>query len=167
MANPETVLRTCAWLHARKAYLALSQALEANLHPLGLTAPQLAILAGVKLHPDQTPSAMARRIGLDRTTLYRTLRPLVTRGLIRSDGPEAGAQRRQLRITGEGLDQLERGCEAWAGFHAALQARHGAERWPALISTLAWLGEAGRPTRPPRPPGRPRRRATPDEERDA
>jgi len=139
--KPVTILRTCAWMHARRAYLHLSAALERELKPCGLSPPQFMILADLAAHGPSPLSPLARRLGLERTTLYRTLRPLEADGLVEIIPRDRGRSR-VARLRRAGQARLEQGIPAWIRFDHGTRTAFGPERWPALISTLAWLVEA-------------------------
>src|SRR5262245_65569463 len=95
----------CTCLALRRATRRVTQIYDAHMKPLGLRITQFAVLGQLAGGtPDATPTALsitalARRLGLDRSTLGRNLRPLIKAGLVVMEG---GADRRAhaLALTG-------------------------------------------------------------------
>ena len=90
----------------------VSQAYDNALSAVGLKASQYMVLAHVARTEGLTITELARRLGLDRTTLTRNLRPLVKAGWIRSS--DASDRRaRALYATESGRDLVTRAKPLW------------------------------------------------------
>jgi len=100
----ERVATECACEGLRRASRAVSKVYESAYAPFGLTATQFAILVAVHLFVRAPLSRMAERLVLDRTSLYRALKPLVRRKCL---AIQPGRDRRErvavLTVTGERL----------------------------------------------------------------
>ena len=78
----------------------LRRALEAELAPLGLTAPQAAVLLAVADGPPQvSPAALADRLGMDRPTLSGVVGRLERDGWLGARTNPADGRSRLLRLT--------------------------------------------------------------------
>ena len=79
---------------------------------------------------------MAKRMGLDRTTLGRNLRPLEREGLVTMAVDSQDRRGRTLGITELGLTKLAEAKTCWAAAQAAFEARYGATETHNLHATL-------------------------------
>lgn len=81
-------------------------------------------------------AAVAKRMGLDRTTLGRNLRPLEREGLVAMTVDPADRRGRTLTITELGLAKLAEARTCWAAAQAAFEARYGSAETQNLHATL-------------------------------
>src|SRR5919106_5706929 len=76
----------CVCFAVRRAARAITQHYDRELRPAGLRVTQFSVLA-VLSHGEPRPvNRVASRLGMDRTTLTRNLRPLVDRGYVTVTG---------------------------------------------------------------------------------
>jgi DNA-binding PadR family transcriptional regulator len=68
---------------------------------------------------------------MDRTTLYRALRPIEAAGWARTE-PAPRGHVRLARLTEAGAQIVEAARPAWEASQAAVQARLGADGWARL-----------------------------------
>src|SRR5262245_38931989 len=87
--DPDTMTRACAAVVAdcaceglRRAARAVSKIYAGALADLGVTATQLAILVATRLRGSLPLSRLAEGLGLDRTSVYRAVRPLERKGYL-------------------------------------------------------------------------------------
>ena len=80
-------------------------------------------------------SELAAYVGLERTTLTRTLKPLTERGFIK-DVSEKGRRDKKLQLTSLGKETLNKGIPLWESAQSEIEARLGKEnlRWLFEIS---------------------------------
>lgn len=125
----------CACEGLRRAARAVSRLYEDALAPFALTATQFAILVALHLRGALPLSRLADRLVLDRTSLYRAVRPLVRRGVLRI---AAGRTRRERLavLTQPGRRGLERALPAWGETQRRFVEALGVRTWSALASTL-------------------------------
>lgn len=73
---------SCSCFAVRRAARAITQHYDRLLRPSGLRATQFTLLVVLALEGRKPLGRIADRLGTERTTLTRNLRPLVARGLV-------------------------------------------------------------------------------------
>lgn len=119
--QPRKTLRTdagalvaaCPGWNSRLAARRIAQVLDRALAPTGLSAAQLGLLAQIAIAADDTIGALARRTGLDQSTLSRTLRTLEADSLIEVAIVESDLRRRAVWLTETGARRLEAALPLW------------------------------------------------------
>ena len=106
---PETPC-TCAML--RRTSRRVTQAYDRALRPSGLKLTQYSVLATVQRTGPITITDLAERLALDRTTLTRNLRPLVTSALVTIDSGH-DARSRAVRTTARGKAAYQKARPLW------------------------------------------------------
>src|SRR5579871_6862123 len=132
------VVETCAGWNSRLAARRISQFLDRELAPFGLSAGQLGLLAQIAAADDDTLGALARRSGLDQSTLSRNLRTLESADLVEIAAIESDLRRRAVWLTEGGARRLEAALPLWRKAQAKL-ARQIA---PPLLRRIAAKSEA-------------------------
>jgi DNA-binding MarR family transcriptional regulator len=135
------LLEDCACQRVRMAARAVTRAYDEALRPVGLRATQLSVLVGVAAEPTVSIASLSRLLGMDRSTLTRNLRPLLSHGLI-SRGPEGWHRSRALEITSKGSERLRKAVPLWEGMQEGLKRKLGRSRLSALRVELDYLGKA-------------------------
>lgn len=130
----------CACLGLRRVARMATQIFDAHLAPSGLTIGQFGILtqiyAGSRSGPPLTMKGLSNAIGMDPTTLNRTLKPLESERLVRI-APDAHDRRvRCIHITAHGRKRLERAMPLWRAADEELRRTVGAEATLALGGLL-------------------------------
>jgi DNA-binding MarR family transcriptional regulator len=82
-----------------------------------------------------TISALAREVGLERTTLTRDLRSLEQRGLIRINA--GGANSKSVVLTRVGEKEVQKSLVHWETAQTRVLEALGAERWERMRADLA------------------------------
>ena len=162
----DQVTRTCAAVVAdcacealRRTARAVSKIYAGALAGLDLTATQLAILVATQLRGPVPLSRLAQGLGLDRTSLYRAVRPLERKGYLRI---LAGRTEREriATVTPKGERLLQEALPIWERTQQRLIDALGARTWSTVSSALKQVlavaqtlsSSAGaRPRRPRRP----------------
>jgi DNA-binding MarR family transcriptional regulator len=72
----------CVCFAVRRAARAITQVYDRHLRRAGLRVTQFSMLAVLSNGEPQPVNRVARRLGMDRTTLTRNLRPLIDRGYV-------------------------------------------------------------------------------------
>ena len=91
----------CVCFAVRRAARAITQHYDRALRPSGLRATQFTLLTVLALAGPLPVSRAAGRLGMERTTLTRNLRPLVRQGLVTfGDGDDRRV--RTLTLTAKG-----------------------------------------------------------------
>src|SRR5262249_44959970 len=147
----------CAGGELRRASRAISRFYEAALAPLDLTATQFSLLVAVHLGGPIPLSRLAEALVLDRTSLYRAIKPLVRRRCLRTQPGRTGRERTATlteaghRPPGAAPPAREKiqarfvgalGPQGWAAFTAGLQ-----QVVPAVQALESSMPHAARSTR--------------------
>jgi DNA-binding MarR family transcriptional regulator len=108
------------------------------LRPVGLRATQLAVLVAVGDDDVVSITALAKFMGMDRSTLTRNLAPLEREDLIRV-GIEGWKRSRTVEITEKGRSRLRDALPLWKKAQEALRRKLGNRRWAAVRANLDGL----------------------------
>ena len=129
------VAGSCAWQKTRNASRILSRRYDAALRTTGLNASQYSMLTIISLSKDRTLTKLAARMGLERTTLIRNIKPLEREGLIKQSD-EGYRRARSVEITDKGLAKLQEALPLWHDVQNGLKAELGAEVWSNMHESL-------------------------------
>jgi DNA-binding MarR family transcriptional regulator len=133
-------LLDCAALGTRSAARAATAFYDGALEPSGLRVTQFAILA-VLNEGVQSMSGVASALGLDPTTLSRTLQPLQDDNLvIVKQGTDR--RNREVLLSAAGRRKVTEAHTLWRAAHREAKRRFGAERFDHLVSELGVFSEA-------------------------
>jgi DNA-binding MarR family transcriptional regulator len=119
----------------RTAARAVTRAYDEALRPVGLRATQLSVLVAAAVNNALSITALAKFMGMDRSTLTRNLRPLEVDGLI-AVGREGWRRSRTLEITRKGRSRLRDAMPLWENAQRALQKKLGDRRWDVIRKDL-------------------------------
>ncbi|MCK6453842.1 MAG: MarR family winged helix-turn-helix transcriptional regulator [Alphaproteobacteria bacterium] len=136
--DASALVAACAGWNSRLAARRIGQFLDRALADVGLTAAQLGLMAQIAALADDTLGALARRTGLDQSTLSRNLRTLEAAGLVEIATVERDLRRRAVWLTEAGARRLEAAIPAWRQAQARLAKRVS----PELARRLAEASEA-------------------------
>jgi DNA-binding MarR family transcriptional regulator len=135
----------CACLGLRRIGRMTTQLYDAHLQPAGLTIGQFGIMTqvhGASLsRPPLTMKALSHAIGMDPTTLNRTLKPLEVQGLLSTAPDDRDRRARCIRLTAAGRDRLVQAMPLWRAADDELRRTLGAETTLALCGLLGLAGE--------------------------
>ena len=116
-------LETCAGWNLRQTARRVTQFLECEMAKSGVSLSQFGLMAEIAAADDDTVSALARRMGLDQSTLSRTLRTLEAEGLLEIAVVETDQRKRMVWLTEKGARRLETALASWRRAHAKLAER--------------------------------------------
>ena len=119
-ADARNALENCAGWNLRLASRRVTQFLERRLGDAGLSFTQFGLMAEIASAPDDTLAALAGRMGLDQSTLSRTLRTLESDGLVEIAVVESDLRKRMVWLTESGARRLEAALLLWRQAHADL-----------------------------------------------
>ena len=126
----------CTCFAVRRAARHVTQVYDGHLAPTGLRTTQYSLLNTLAGDGPRSLAAVAKRMGLDRTTLGRNLRPLEREGLVSMQVDPQDRRGRMLGITERGLAKLAEARSCWAAAQAAFEARYGSAETDHLHATL-------------------------------
>lgn len=118
--DARTALETCAGWNLRRAARRATQFLEEHMMASGVSFSQFGLMAEIASADDDTVSALAERMGLDQSTLSRTLRTLEAEGLLEIAVVESDQRKRMVWLTEKGARKLEAALAIWREAHAKL-----------------------------------------------
>lgn len=114
----------CTCFAVRKLARRLTQLYDAELAAAGMTVTQFGILAQLRTGEGSSISALARALGMERSTLSRTLAPLIEAGWVApAEGPDA--RRTVLLATPAGRAAWKAAVPHWAAAQAKVEAALG------------------------------------------
>ena len=119
-ADARNALENCAGWNLRLASRRVTQFLERRLGDAGLSFAQFGLMAEIASAPDDALAALAGRMGLDQSTLSRTLRTLESDGLVEIAVVESDLRKRMVWLTESGARRLEAALLLWRQAHADL-----------------------------------------------
>src|SRR4029453_9597382 len=140
MTTEREVVESCVCHKVRMAARAVTRTYDAALRPVGLRATQLAVLVAVATEGALSITALAQRIGMDRSTLTRNVRPLVKDGSL-AVGREGWHRSRTVEITEQGRARVREALPLWARAQARLPRQLGAPEWTRFHQSLEALGQ--------------------------
>ena len=130
----------CTCLRLRRTTRRVTQIYDRLLEPAGLTVNQFGLLArlyGVRLRQEHLPiGALAERLGMDPTTLNRSLKPLQTEGLIANASDPEDRRVRAVLITEQGVARLSQAVPLWRKAQAQIDEALGLSTGVALNGLL-------------------------------
>lgn len=101
----------CTCFRLRKLSRLISQRYDRELAPVGVNINQYSILRRAAREP-QAITALARELGMDRTTLTRDIKPLAAAGWVELV-PGADARQRHVNVTTAGKAVIEAAQPLW------------------------------------------------------
>jgi len=138
----EAVGRACFALHARMTARILSRTYDAAMRKAGLRVAQFGILGAVGYDSNITETALAERLGLERTTLIRNLKLLAEKGWIEPVPGEGRGIRH--RLTPAGRRAFEAALPLWKDVQSKVEARLAGTDADATRQAMRALRRAGR-----------------------
>lgn len=118
--DARAALEACAGWNARQAARRITQFLEQRMAGSGLSFAQFGLMAEIASAADDTITVLAERMGLDQSTLSRTLRTLEGEGLVEIAIVESDQRKRMVWLTEKGARRLEAALASWRLAHAEL-----------------------------------------------
>ena len=127
---------TCACTALRKASRAVTRLYDEMMDGTGMSIVQFSILRNIARHDALPLMQLADLLVMDRTTLYRALKPIEQRGWISLSDGEGRAKLASL--TEDGQKALNGATSAWQAAQARLLGSVGTD-WPRIETALARL----------------------------
>ena len=139
-AQSRRVAWRCACFNLRRGAREVTRFYDSVLAPSGLTATRFTLLGAISQQGEISVTALARALGLDRTTLTRNLAHLERDGLVVL---RPGIDRRERRVAlgADGEAALRSALPLWRAAQDALRAGLGRQRWQRLSDDLGAVAE--------------------------
>ena len=134
-------LMGCVCFNTRNAARAVTRFYDDALASTGLKVTQLAILLVIRVNGAVTMQTLAATLGLNPSTLTRTLQPLDNGGFLQI---EEGADRRKREVvlSAKGHRTLEQAFELWEQAQRDIRKRLGAARHDRIVGDMLALTTA-------------------------
>jgi DNA-binding MarR family transcriptional regulator len=129
------LLAPCAWSQVSRFATKLSSLYDALLSPEGLTITQYSLLEDIERAGQLSHAVLAEKVGMDRTTLTRNLRPL-TRARWVTVGIGKDRRQRLLQLTAAGRRKLLRSFPLWEEAQRQFLSQIGTESLQELRTLL-------------------------------
>ncbi|WP_436828727.1 MarR family winged helix-turn-helix transcriptional regulator [Sphingomonas sp. DT-207] len=127
----------CICTSIRKTARVVARAYDEALAPHGMTTAQFAILRHVIRGEPLALSRLAEELVMDRSSLYRALTPMETRGWVQV---EPGKGRAKLaRLTDAGRAALAEATPAWNAIQGRLEQGMDRDFWVGLGRALSFV----------------------------
>ena len=111
----------CLCLHTQRAARGLARRFDEALRPFDLTNGQFSLLAALNRPVPPAVGDVAALLGMDRTTLTASLKPLERRGLISITVDKKDRRVRRLVLRAKGATLLASAVPTWRETHDAVE----------------------------------------------
>lgn len=128
----------CTCLRLRRISRQITSLYDEALADNGVSIVTYAVLSALSREEPLTLSALAERVGTDRTTLSRTVDRMRAADLLNAC-PGDDRRERHLTLTDHGRATVAAAQQSWRDTATALEERYGAGRLAALHELLADL----------------------------
>lgn len=143
-ALKSTDVAACTCASLRRASRAITQLYDGALQAAGVTSTQFTLMSTLSQLGETPVSQLAGALGMDRTSLTRTLRPLQNAKLVRVvPGPDGRV--RPLVVTPAGERKLAEALPLWESVQRRVVRRMGTAHWSDLLDHLSTATEAASP----------------------
>jgi DNA-binding MarR family transcriptional regulator len=121
MMDLEAIGKSCFALHARMTARLLSRVYDAAMRPADLRLAQFGLLGAIAHGSATSETALAERLGLERTTLVRNLKLLTEKGWIEPMPGDGRGVRHRLTKTGR--KKFESAIPLWEAAQRQIEER--------------------------------------------
>lgn len=137
--NLSTSMRDeCLGNRIGKLHRIVSRRFDQNMRPLGLSGPQLKVLAVLMENGPVTPSTIADLLAIERSTISRNVSLMERNGWVESDSAPSG-RTKTVSLTESGVEMLASANDAWSAAQSDVLGMLG----PDAINILdVWLDAA-------------------------
>lgn len=142
--TPSAIELPCACATLRKASRSVSRLYDAALADAGVSSAQLPILRAASRQAWLPLNALAEQLFMERTSLYRTLAPMVQAGWIKVESGRAGPSRSKLvALTRKGRTVTTAANVHWDVVQTRIVESFGTQRWQSLQKDIVELATLG------------------------
>ena len=127
----------CLCINLRRVSQKVTDFYDKSLKPVGVSVNQYSLLVHISRMEGCGTGELAQRVRLEKSTLVRTLQPLLRNGLI-DDRSSGEARRRRLYISPQGEEVLKNAFPLWQKAQEELAAKLG-NNYSGLIAIFEQL----------------------------
>lgn len=131
-------ITSCYCINLRRAANSLTSYYDSVMEPLGISITQFSLLSSISKLEHCSVSDLATHIGLERTTVVRTLKPLLKKGYV-EDTSEEGKRNRNLQLTSSGHKMMAQARPLWQQAQDKIAEEIGIEEMESFIRTAMKL----------------------------
>jgi DNA-binding MarR family transcriptional regulator len=135
----------CTCLQLRRTGRIATRIFDAHLQSAGVTIGQFGVMAQIYCcslwRPAMTMKELSNAIGMDPTTLNRTLKPLEAQELVSTTPDHRDRRARCIHLTMSGRERLAQALPLWRAADDEMRRTVGAEATLALSGLLTLAGE--------------------------
>lgn len=129
---------TCHCLKIRRSAGNVVSFYDQILRPCGITVRQYSLLYSISANDGCNVRELSEYTELDRSTLARSLKPLIKANLI-ADAKDAGARDSKLSLTEQGRQVCQEAAKLWEIAQRRFEEKLGPEQVKALEAALEIL----------------------------
>jgi len=130
--------RECIGLEVRMLSRLISGIYDDAMAGVGLKVSQFTVLVAVANREGARPSALAKVLAMDESTLSRNVERMCARGWLRLE-PDEDRRGHWIKVTGKGMALIRKAYPAWQSAQAKVKSSLGADGVAALESALRKL----------------------------
>jgi DNA-binding MarR family transcriptional regulator len=135
--------QVCACFQVRRVARAITRLFDEVLEPSGLRSTQFVMLVAIRALGEPTLPALARMLGVDRSTLTRNLTALERAGLLQRIAERSGRMS-SARLTRQGLDTLSNAVPLWQKAQGRFVGNLTSQPWEQMLPLLHEMEAAAR-----------------------
>lgn len=135
LISPLDIGKTCAALYSRVFSRLVTRHYNNKLAETGLRITQFSILNAIKLYPPNSINELAELLGMERTSLQRTVEKLISKGLLQTK-PTGNKRSLGLSLTAEGEEIYSEALIKWEEAHKEITELVGEEDWAETTRKL-------------------------------
>lgn len=140
MSNVTRKVTSCYCINLRRAANSITSYYDSVMEPLGISITQFSLLSSINKLEHCTVSDLALHIGLERTTVVRTLKPLLQKGYV-EDTSEKGRRNRNLQLTIAGSEIIAQARPLWQQAQNKITEEIGKDEMESFIRTAIKLAK--------------------------
>lgn len=134
----------CSCFYLRRAARLVTRQYAETMKDAGLKSSQFSILSMLSFNGQLTITELADKMGLERTSMSRTLRPMEKDGLI-TISAEKEQRRRYIALTKQGASTYKRALPLWNKAQSELKQQLGESDLKLLKTLLKRTAEVVHP----------------------
>jgi DNA-binding MarR family transcriptional regulator len=135
LSQPDWVALPCVCANVRRLGRLATRLYDEEMRAAGVEAGQFTLLATIRRVPGISQARIARRLGMDTTSLTRTLDVLLRHGWLQK-APGSDRRSRVFTITGAGEAQLQRARPYWQRAQQRFASIVGADGVKRLVDAV-------------------------------
>ena len=137
LRNPLVCERSANLLMStRRLSRALTEIYDVKLRPFGISAVRFSLLEVIALMAPTTRAAIARQQELDKSTLTRDLKSILSEGWVEEVRDQADGRSRPIALTEAGKQLLLDAAPAWRAAQHEVEALFGREGLIAVFNSM-------------------------------